>query len=77
MEREVLGEPDGVALDGLVECLRRHAVETREVGIENDALAAEREDAASKWIGMGFGRGEILRAVNDGVTLAREAKPAR
>jgi hypothetical protein len=26
---------------------------------------------------MGFGHGEILRAVNDGVTLARAAKPAR
>ena len=56
LEGEVLGEAVGVALKRLVENFGRDAVETGEVGIEDDAVAADREDAGGEGVG---GRGHV------------------
>jgi hypothetical protein len=41
LKGEILREAPGVSLDGLVEGDRRHAIESGEVAIEDDALAAD------------------------------------
>jgi len=43
-EGEVDGESSGVAPDGLVQTPGRHAVDARQIGVEDDALSAQDED---------------------------------
>ena len=44
-EHEVLGEPLEVAADLLVETLGGHAVEQRQVGVREDFMATDHQDA--------------------------------
>ena len=56
LEAEIFGKFSGIALGGLIEAERRHAVEAGEVGVENHAVTADRKDAGRDGVG-GLGHG--------------------
>jgi hypothetical protein len=60
LECEILRKSIGVTLYSFIEALGWHSVEPREVGIEDDALAADRDDAAGERVGSSFGHGGIF-----------------
>jgi hypothetical protein len=45
LEHKILGEPDDIALDGLVKGFGRRMVDLRQVAIEHDLLAANKVDS--------------------------------
>ena len=44
LKGEIFRKPGDVSMNGLVEAGCRHAIEPGQVGVENDALAAEGEN---------------------------------
>jgi hypothetical protein len=55
LESEVRREAVSVAFERLVELFRRHAVASGEIGVENDALAANRENERFDGFAWEFG----------------------
>src|SRR6478736_495893 len=76
LKSEITWEASTVSLDRLVECLRRNAVQFREVMIEHDALAAD--DVDGRRFGS-FGHGGMMPRPwrNDRPDLAQETAAIR